>query len=105
MDPGNVGSAVVTGRHVEERSGPQLDDAAVVVSGGRGLGQPEAFEMVDELAGLLEAASGAARAIVDAGCVPYSYHGGHNGKVVKLIVYLACGISGATQHLVGMKGS
>jgi len=105
VDPGNAGSAVVTGRHVEERSGPQLDDAAVVVSGGRGLGQPEAFEMVDELAGLLEAASGAWGAIVDAGWVPYSKQVGQTGKVVKPNVYLACGISGATQHLVGMKGS
>ncbi|MDG2112051.1 MAG: electron transfer flavoprotein subunit alpha/FixB family protein [Actinomycetota bacterium] len=105
VDPGNSGSAVVTGRHVEERSGPQLDDAAVVVSGGRGLGQPEAFEMVDELAGLLDAASGASRAIVDAGWVPYNKQVGQTGKVVKPSVYIACGISGATQHLVGMKGS
>ncbi|MBM45573.1 MAG: electron transfer flavoprotein subunit alpha [Acidimicrobiaceae bacterium] len=105
VDPGPAGSASVTGRHVEERSGPQLDDAEVVVSGGRGLGQPEAFEMIDELAGLLDAASGASRAIVDAGWVPYSKQVGQTGKVVKPNVYLACGISGATQHLVGMKGS
>jgi electron transfer flavoprotein alpha subunit len=104
-DAGNAGSAVVTGRHLEERSGPQLDDAAVVVSGGRGLGQPEAYEMVDQLAGLLNAASGASRAIVDAGWVPYSKQVGQTGKVVKPSVYVACGISGATQHLVGMKGS
>lgn len=105
VDPGNSGSAVVTGRHVEERSGPQLDDAAVVVSGGRGLGQAEAYEMIDELAGLLNAASGASRAIVDAGWVPYNKQVGQTGKVVKPSVYIACGISGATQHLVGMKGS
>ena len=105
VDPGNSGSAVVTGRHVEERSGPQLDDAAVVVSGGRGLGQADAYVMVDELAGLLNAASGASRAIVDAGWVPYSKQVGQTGKVVKPNVYIACGISGATQHLVGMKGS
>ena len=105
VDPGLAGSASVTGRHVEERSGPQLDDAQVVVSGGRGLGQPEAFEMVDELADLLDAASGASRAIVDAGWVPYSKQVGQTGKVVKPNVYVACGISGATQHLVGMKGS
>ena len=53
VDPGDAGRAVITGRHSEQRSGPQLDDAAVVVSGGRGLGQPEAYSMVDELAGLL----------------------------------------------------
>ncbi|MDP7067768.1 MAG: electron transfer flavoprotein subunit alpha/FixB family protein [Acidimicrobiales bacterium] len=105
VDPGAAGSATVTGRHIEERSGPQLDDAEVVVSGGRGLGQPEAYEMVDELAGLLGAASGASRAIVDAGWVPYAKQVGQTGKVVKPNVYVACGISGATQHLVGMKGS
>ncbi|WP_428117412.1 electron transfer flavoprotein subunit alpha/FixB family protein [Candidatus Poriferisodalis sp.] len=105
VDPGDAGRAVITGRHAEQRSGPQLDDAAVVVSGGRGLGQPEAYSMVDELASLLGAASGASRAIVDAGWVPYAKQVGQTGKVVKPNVYIACGISGATQHLVGMKGS
>ncbi len=105
VHPGEAGRARVTGRHAEERSGPQLDDAAVVVSGGRGLGQPEAYSMVDELAGLLGAASGASRAIVDAGWVPYAKQVGQTGKVVKPNVYIACGISGATQHLVGMKGA
>ncbi len=105
VDPGTAGAAEVTGRHAEERSGPQLDAAEVVVSGGRGLGQAEAYTMIDELAGLLGAASGASRAIVDAGWVPYAKQVGQTGKVVKPNVYVACGISGATQHLVGMKGS
>ncbi|HEX4867940.1 MAG TPA: electron transfer flavoprotein subunit alpha/FixB family protein [Acidimicrobiales bacterium] len=101
----DAGSAKVTNRHVEEASGPKLDEAAVVVSGGRGLGDAEKYEMIETLAKLLKAAPGASRAIVDAGWVPYSYQVGQTGKVVKPTVYIAAGISGATQHLVGMKGS
>jgi len=100
-----AGAAKITNHHVEERSGPSLDDAAVVVSGGRGLGEADKFELVADLAKLLNAAPGASRAIVDAGWVPYSYQVGQTGKVVKPNVYIAAGISGATQHMVGMKGS
>jgi len=104
-DCGAAGAAKVNNHHVEETSGPKLDEAAVVVSGGRGLGEAGKFEMIEELAKLLKGAPGASRAIVDAGWVPYSYQVGQTGKVVKPTVYIAAGISGATQHMVGMKGS
>jgi electron transfer flavoprotein alpha subunit len=100
-----AGTAKVTNRHVEEATGPKLDEANIVVSGGRGLGEAGKYEMIEQLAKLLKAAPGASRAIVDAGWVPYSYQVGQTGKVVKPTVYIAAGISGATQHLVGMKGS
>ena len=101
----DAGAAKVTNRHVEEATGPKLDEATIVVSGGRGLGEKDKYEMIETLAKLLKAAPGASRAIVDAGWVPYSYQVGQTGKVVKPTVYIAAGISGATQHLVGMKGS
>ena len=104
-DLSGTGSATVKERFVEESSGPKLDEATIVVSGGRGLGEAEKYEMIESLAKLVKGAPGASRAVVDAGWVPYSYQVGQTGKVVKPTVYLACGISGATQHLVGMKGS
>ena len=104
-DLGAVGAAAVVAVHVEESTGPKLDEANIVVSGGRGLGEASKYEMIEQLAKLLKGAAGASRAIVDAGWVPYSYQVGQTGKVVKPGVYLACGISGATQHMVGMKGA
>ncbi|HRW38338.1 MAG TPA: electron transfer flavoprotein subunit alpha/FixB family protein, partial [Aquihabitans sp.] len=104
-DTGAAGAAKVLNRHVEETTGPKLDEAAVVVSGGRGLGEAAKFELIEDLAKVLKGAPGASRAIVDAGWVPYSYQVGQTGKVVKPTVYIAAGISGATQHMVGMKGS
>ncbi|GBE24260.1 electron transfer flavoprotein subunit alpha [bacterium BMS3Bbin02] len=117
-EPGGSGSVVVTSidapdtgivatvveRHVEESEGPDLEAAAIVIAGGRGVGQ-EKFSTMDELAGVLGAAVGASRAVVDAGWVPYSYQIGQTGKTVKPDVYIACGISGAMQHVVGMKDS
>jgi electron transfer flavoprotein alpha subunit len=104
-DVGATGTATVTGVHTEESTGPKLDEADIVVSGGRGLGEASKYEMIEQVAKLLKAAPGASRAIVDAGWVPYSYQVGQTGKVVKPTVYIAAGISGATQHMVGMKGS
>jgi electron transfer flavoprotein alpha subunit len=104
-EAGATNAAKILARHVEERTGPKLDEADVVVSGGRGLGEKEQYALIEELAGLLHGAAGASRAIVDAGWVPYSHQVGQTGKTVKPTVYVACGISGATQHLVGMKNS
>lgn len=101
----DAGAARVVASHAEASTGPKLDEADIVVSGGRGLGEAAKYEMIDALAKLLKGAAGASRAIVDAGWVPYSQQVGQTGKVVKPNVYIACGISGATQHMVGMKGS
>ncbi len=104
-DLGAEAGATITTSHVEERTGPKLEEAAVVVSGGRGLGEADKYALIEEAAKLLNGAAGASRAIVDAGWVPYSHQVGQTGKTVKPTVYIACGISGATQHMVGMKGS
>ena len=97
--------AKITASQTEERQGPQLGDAKIVVSGGRGLGSEDGYALVEELGKTLGAATGATRAIVDSGWVPYAKQVGQTGKTVKPDVYIACGISGAMQHLVGMKDS
>jgi len=89
----------------EESSGPSIEDADVIVAGGRGLGGPEGFSLCEELAGALGGAVAATRAVVDAGWYPYSTQVGQTGKTVSPKLYIALGISGAIQHKVGMQGS
>ena len=104
--PDEAKQAKVTERHEEEAAGPKLEEAPVIISGGRGLQDPENFELLQDLAkALKKAAVGATRAVVDAGWVPYSMQIGQTGITVKPDVYIAIGISGATQHMVGMKES
>ncbi|MCJ7726591.1 MAG: electron transfer flavoprotein subunit alpha/FixB family protein [Acidimicrobiia bacterium] len=102
---GETGPALIKERNEEVAEGPQLSDAAVVVSGGRGIGSAEKWTMVTDLASLLGAAVGATRAVVDAEWTAYSLQVGQTGQTVKPNVYLALGLSGAMQHLVGMKDS
>lgn len=104
--PDELRRARRTERHEDVVSGPRLEEAGVVLAGGRGLGEAANFKLLDELASLIpNSAVGATRAVVDAGWVPYAYQIGQTGKTIKPSVYIAAGISGATQHIVGMKGA
>ena len=102
---GHSTAAVMLEQAHEQRSGPSIEDADVIVAGGRGLGKPEGFGMIEELAKALGGAVGATRAVVDAGWYPYAAQVGQTGKTVSPKLYIACGISGAIQHKVGMQGS
>jgi electron transfer flavoprotein alpha subunit len=100
----SLAAEMVERAHAEE-SGPSIEDADVIVAGGRGLGEPEKFSLVEDLAKALGGAVAATRAVVDAGWYPYSAQVGQTGKSVSPTLYIACGISGAIQHKVGMQSS
>jgi electron transfer flavoprotein alpha subunit len=98
-------AVLVEGAVEKEEGGPSIEDADVIVAGGRGLGGPEKFALVEELADALGGAVAATRAVVDAGWYPYSTQVGQTGKTVAPKLYVAVGVSGAIQHKVGMQGS
>jgi electron transfer flavoprotein alpha subunit len=97
--------AVMVDQAHEEQSGPSIEDAEILVTGGRGLGTPEAFSLMEDLAAALGGAVASTRAVVDSGWYPYATQVGQTGKVVSPKLYIGAGVSGAIQHKVGMQTS